>query len=439
MFGRIQLRLMLGYVGIFALILVFFGTIVVLGFSRQLSARQDNLLVREANSLARAPSGQGELAGRGGGVDRGEFSWARVAPDGRLLAGDASAAPSGLPNPALVRRAARQRSTLTTTTKGKEDGTRVVSTPVIRSGKVVAVVQVAQSLRETHDTIAKLLLVLVPIGAASLALSAIGGLFMSTRAIKPARDAFERQRAFVADASHELKTPLTLIRADAQVASRAPLDEDVRKLLEHQLSETNRMNRLLSSLLLLARLDAGKLPVVREPFDLAEVISGTANRFGTRASAGDVSLEVKIAEDLWASGDRERTGQVLAALVDNALEHTPRGGRIILTGRQEGDWSEARVSDTGPGISPESLSHIFDRFYRSEDARSREVGGTGLGLTIARDLARAQGGDLTVENAQGRGQSSGAVFRLSLPSSHREDAVASKDELTGGIKRYRRR
>ncbi len=437
MFDRIQLRLMLGYVGIFALLLVFFGTIVVLGFSRQLSARQDTLLIREARSLSRASSNRGVPADGGGGTDQGEFSWARISPDGHLLDRGASASSSGLPNLDLARRAVRQRDTLATTTKENEDGTRVVSAPVVRSGKVVAVVQVAQSLQGIHDTIAKLLLVLVPIGVASLALSAIGGLFMSTRAIKPARDAFERQRAFVADASHELKTPLTLIRADAQVASRAPLEEDVRKLLDHQLSETDRMNGLLSNLLLLARLDAGRLAVAREPFDLAEVISETANRFETRASARNISLEVEIAgDDLWVRSDKERTGQVLAALVDNALEHTPKGGYITLTGHREGNWSEARVSDTGPGISPENLPHIFDRFYRSEDARSRETGGAGLGLAIARDLARAQGGDLTAENAQGRG----AVFRLYVSSSYRESAdLALKDKLTDYLKKIRRR
>ena len=431
MFGRVQLRLMFGYMGIFALLLIFFGTVVVLGFSRQLSARQDNLLIQEARSLSRTSSNQGVPADGGGGTDQGEFSWARVAPDGHLLDRGASAASSGLPNLALVRRVARQKDTLTTTTKENEDGTRVVSTPVVRSGKVVAVVQVAQSLQEIHDTIAKLLLVLIPIGVASLALSAIGGFFMSTRAIKPARDAFERQRAFVADASHELKTPLTLIRADAQVASRAPLEEDVRKLLDHQLSETDRMNVLLSNLLLLARLDAGGLAVARELFDLAEVISETASRFETRAAAKNISLEVKIAGDLRISGDGERTGQILASLVDNALEHTPKGGCITLTGRREGNRSEARVSDTGPGISGENLPHIFDRFYRSEDARSREAVGAGLGLAIARDLARTQGGDLTAENAHGRG----AIFRLRFPS-HRENAdLTPKDKLANYLEK----
>jgi len=100
------------------------------------------------------------------------------------------------------------------------------------------------------------------------------------------------------------------------------------------------------------------------------------------------------------------------AVLDNALRHTPSGGRITIEGKPSDNWAEALISDSGPGIAPEHLPHLFDRFYRAEAARTREEGGTGLGLTIARDLARAQGGDLMANSSQ----AGGAVFRLKLPA-----------------------
>jgi signal transduction histidine kinase len=264
-----------------------------------------------------------------------------------------------------------------------------------------------------RETVNRLIFVLVPIGLVAIGLATVGGLFMSGRAMRPVQSAFEKQHKFIGDASHELKTPLTLIRADAEVVTRDPANPRAQKLINHLLDETDRMNTLLSDLLILARLDAGELALTRQPFNLAEVLTEIADRFSALATAEGVHLEVEIYGKLPASGDRERTSQVLVALLDNALRYTPSGGRITIEGKLSDDWVEALVSDTGPGIAPEHLPRIFDRFYRAEEARTREEGGTGLGLAIARDLARAQGGDLTVSDTQ----EGGAVFRLKLPAS----------------------
>ncbi len=137
-----------------------------------------------------------------------------------------------------------------------------------------------------------------------------------------------------------------------------------------------------------------------------------AERFKARAADKGVQLEVRSTGELPVRGDRERTGQILAVLLDNAVKCTPSGGRVTVEGRQLGRWTEARVTDTGPGIAPEHLPRVFDRFYKIEAARTRGAGGgTGLGLAIARELARAQKGDLEAESAVDRG----AVFRLRLP------------------------
>jgi len=234
--------------------------------------------------------------------------------------------------------------------------------------------------------------------------------------MRPVRDAFERQRAFIADASHELKTPLTLIRADAEVLSRGAKDPDDAELFDDLLGETDRMSALLSDLLTLARLDAGKLAVAREPFSLAAVITESTERFAARAGAEGKRLEVRLDDPesgkLLALGDPERAAQVLAALLDNALRFVPQGGLITIEGREaDRGRVEAAVADTGPGVPPEDLPHVFDRFYRAEEARTRKGGGTGLGLAIARDLARAQSGNLSAENTP-----DGARFTLTIPA-----------------------
>ncbi|MBA3473196.1 MAG: two-component sensor histidine kinase, partial [Rubrobacter sp.] len=162
----------------------------------------------------------------------------------------------------------------------------------------------------------------------------------------------------------------------------------------------------------LARLDADRLDVEEKPFDLSVVAAETAGRFLTRAAAEGVRLEVYVPDQLPVRGDPGSTSQILAALLDNAIRYTPKGGDVTVRARQlDDDRAEASVEDTGPGIPTERLPRIFDRFYRAEAARTRAGGGSGLGLSIARALANAQDGDLTAENADG----GGAAFRLKLP------------------------
>ena len=176
------------------------------------------------------------------------------------------------------------------------------------------------------------------------------------------------------------------------------------------------MAAILSDLLLVARLDAGKLGVADKPFDLSGVLQEAAERFGPRAAAKEIRLDVLAPDELPARGDAKRTGQILAALLDNAVRFTPPGGVIAVKGRSRDRWAEASVTDTGPGIPLEHLPRVFDRFYRADAARTRgeATGGTGLGLAIGRELARAQGGDLLAENAKGE-EAGGANLRLSLP------------------------
>src|ERR687897_733990 len=409
-------RLTLGYVSILALILIVFGVLMVFLFREQAYAQQDELLLQVAKSKA-----ESLLAGREEAFiptpGQPYAAWAEVEPDGRL------SRPSSAPAAVLdllveehARRAVRDREPSLATVDGHEGDLRVASFSVVREGKVVAVIQTGQLRQEVQGNVNRLILILLPAGLVALMLAGVGGLFMSRRAMRPVRESFEKQRTFVADASHELKSPLSLVKINAEVLLRDPYVPDAREILEYQLSEIDRMNVLLTDLLTLARLDAGKLAVGQEPFDLATAISETAERFLARAFAEGKKLEVRHSGKIPAWGDKGRTGQILADLLDNAFRFTPPGGLITVEGRAREGRAEATITDTGPGIPAEQLSRIFDRFYRVEAARTREGGGTGLGLAIARDLARAQGGELTAGNARTGEASGGASFTLTLPA-----------------------
>ncbi len=422
MLDRIRRRLTMGYVGILALILILFGLIVVVSFWRQVAARQDELLAQKAEAEASSLLIGGDAYAGIKATAESDIAVVAVPPDGStgvdFLDLGSSASSLGLPFGELARKAGQEERMVSETVDGPDGPVRVVSVPLFGDSEfgdseVLAVIQAAQSRQIVWGTVNRLVFVLVPVGLLALLLSSVGGLYMSRRAMRPVRNAFDRQRVFVADASHELKTPLTLIRADAEVLSRGLTDADQRELADDLLGETDRMNATLSDLLLLTRLDAGKLTVSREPFGLAPVMAETADRFAARAAAEGIRLEVDAPGKLVTLGDPERTGQILAALLDNALRFTPRGGRVTVTGRLANGQVEASVTDTGPGIPTEHLPRVFDRFYRVEAARTRAGGGTGLGLAIARDLARAQGGELLAANTA---QNGGASFTLVLPA-----------------------
>ena len=414
MLERMRWRLTLGYAGIFALILFILAAAAVAGFSRELTNQQDTLLTQEAKDQTRnlLDGEHREVLAEGSA----EYSWVALDSKGHVTNRDPTAATLGtlgLPSKDLAEQALGEVGGVSATIRGPQGRVRVVSMPMRESGEVVGVIQYARSLEGVQQTIGRLVLVLLPLALGGLGAALLGGRFMAGRAMRPARESFERQRAFIADASHELKTPLTLIRADAEVVLfRGSLNGEDRNLVEHALAETDRMDEVLSDLLLVARLDAGKVDLARKPFDLARVLSEEAGRFGVRAADKEVRLEVRVPGDLPARGDSKRTRQIIAVLLDNAVRFAPPAGSIAVSGRLHERWVEASVTDTGPGISPEHLPRIFDRFYRDETSRTRgKSAGTGLGLAIARDLAMAQGGDLGAESAK----DGGATFRLRLP------------------------
>jgi signal transduction histidine kinase len=225
------------------------------------------------------------------------------------------------------------------------------------------------------------------------------------------QQAFATQRQFLADASHELRSPLTAIRANVETVRRGldadPVDRDeTLRIVER---EVDRMGRLVDDLLTLARADAGQEPL-RERLALDALLLEVYHQ--QRALAGPVRLTLGEFEPVEIEGDPDRIKQLLLNLVDNALRHTPAGGAVTLDLSRGEREAIIRVRDTGAGIAPEHLPHIFERFYRIDSARSREAGGTGLGLAISREIAEAHGGRIEVESAVG----AGATFIVILPA-----------------------
>ena len=223
--------------------------------------------------------------------------------------------------------------------------------------------------------------------------------------------AFQRQQRFTADASHELRTPLAVIRSLAEIALTSPRDEAYdTKTYSSICEESERLTRLVESLLTLARADEGHLPML-VGVDLDEVAMDAAARIVERARRQNVTLSIVPSDGSEVRGDSSLLTQLVLNLLDNALRHTSGGGRITLSVAPADDGVTLAVTDTGSGIPAENLPRLFERFYRVDQARSRSVGGFGLGLAICEWIARVHDGKLTVESEVGVG----TTFRLWLP------------------------
>jgi signal transduction histidine kinase len=236
---------------------------------------------------------------------------------------------------------------------------------------------------------------------------------------------FERERRFVADAGHELRTPLAVVRTELEGALKAGgHDRDVHAALVSALEECEHLSRLADDLLIMARAAEGGLPVRPEPLPAAQLLDGVRNRFTDRAAEHGRAITVEPVGDLTVHADPLRLVQALGNLADNALRHGR--GEIRLAAHPQTGGVTLKVSDQGPGFAPDIAGRAFERFARGDAARTR--GGTGLGLAIVRAIAEAHGGSASVD---------GATVRLWLPSqeplSPRPDDPARRfPELTGG-------
>jgi signal transduction histidine kinase len=232
--------------------------------------------------------------------------------------------------------------------------------------------------------------------------------------IKRVQESQQSQRDFLANATHELKTPLTSIQGFAQAiidgAVTAP--EALHQAASIIFDEADRMHRIVMDLLSLARLEAGTAGLSKEPVDLGQLLHGVADRFTIQARQANIKLQENLAKSPVCTGDADRLAQVFTNLIDNAIKFTPSGGVVTLSLDTNNGSAQVRVSDTGIGIAPEDQKRVFERFYQAD--RSRRGGGgrgAGLGLAIARQIVLAHGGKIWVGSTLGKG----STFAVTLP------------------------
>jgi heavy metal sensor kinase len=232
------------------------------------------------------------------------------------------------------------------------------------------------------------------------------------RMIERLGESFQHIHRFSADASHELRTPLTILRGELEAAVQQPqITPELRETLGSALEETERLSRIVESLMAIARLDAGEARVERAHFDLGELTNITTDQMRLLAEDKNIALRCEAKQHVRVEGDRSRLKQVIVNLVDNAIKYTPAGGHVGVKVYTSNGFGVLEVNDNGMGIPAEALPHIFERFYRVDKARSRQMGGAGLGLSIIKAIVTAHGGQVKVESVEGKG----SRFLVELP------------------------
>lgn len=479
----IRARLTLWFTGILAATLILLGGVSYVLLMRGLWQDVDATLEGVAKTVARAADGRqadilppdmDEVLRRFFGPSFTERFYQFLDPRGRLDPRRPRFGDEPLHiNPKALKDAEDGYATFETVPGNGRFPIRVITFPVAQHGQMVNVLQVGMSLEGLYMARQHFLWTLAALVPLALVLGGTGGWLLARRALRPVDQmtrttrrieaehlaqrlegaevddelgrlartlnemlarleaAFAQVRRFSADASHELKTPLTVLRGEIEVALRNPRDSaEYQRVLTSVLEEVESMTLLVDDLLLLARADAGALRWDVTPVELDRLVEEVAKEGEILGRGKQVQVKIQELEPLVVQGDGPRLKQLLRNLVDNGVKYTPSGGHVTLALRAVGrevppepnstfdirhskspDWAEIEVRDTGIGIPSEALPRIFERFYRVDPARSRETGGAGLGLCIAKTIAEAHGGRIEVQSGPGPG----STFTLLLP------------------------
>lgn len=420
MFSAARWRLTTVFTAVLVVILVVSGVVVYATTRSTLMDRVDSDLrervYRDQDFLTRPPfdrfpndmMGSGQVGPDSRRFEPEGYFYALVDTDGAVLAGSSYLDINGLASSATLTRALDNGDAYAQTRSSQGRAQRVYVVRVEMVGESAAFLQIGRSIASEEGALSQLRTVLLAVLGIAVAPSLVGGYLLSGRALRPIKAAVDSQRTFVADASHELRTPVAVVRTNAELLERhiafpRGVSADDAVTVADILSESERLGKMVDQMLTLAQADAGQSPRLSEDVALNEVAENVGRSMNALAVSRGIALRTRIEGRVEVRGDRERLRELLVILVDNAIKYTEPGGRVELALRRKHRSGIMAVSDTGHGIPVKSLPHIFDRFYRVDKARSRESGGTGLGLSIARQIVDTHGGTIGVQSELGKG------------------------------------
>jgi signal transduction histidine kinase len=291
--------------------------------------------------------------------------------------------------------------------------------PIVIQNKRAGYYMVAKDVTVAYETLDNLERILIISLLAGTLLSFVVGHWLAGRSLKPIKQAYDSKQDFLANASHELKTPLSVIMLSTEtLEGEIPPEEAFqRQIVAGIKDEAVKMSELVSHLLYLARKDSHHMLKDRETLNLSGLVESELKRFDGMASQKKISIGSSIIPGIHISGDRKLLASVIGILVDNAIKYTPENGKVLVelsqTVLKNQSDIQLSVKDTGVGIPVNELDHIFERFYRLETSRSKETGGTGLGLAIAKEIVEEHGGSIKVNSIEKVGTTFVVSFHMS--------------------------
>jgi len=244
---------------------------------------------------------------------------------------------------------------------------------------------------------------LILIGFISLIILLLISIYLTNKSIIPIKETFEKQKQFIADASHELKTPLAIIKTNTSLILSHP-DSTIKsqsKWINYINSQTDRMSELISEMLSLAKMDTAENQLPLSPINVSKVIESMILMFDAVIYENNIELETNISKNLFINGDKESLKKLFSIIMDNAIKYTDKNGNITVSLFPEKNKVKMIIRNTGEGIAPENLERIFERFYRVDSSRDRETGGYGLGLSIANSIVKQHKGKIYAKSKVG--------------------------------------
>ena len=406
MFRNARIRLTLWYAAVFSPILLVLAVAAYIAMGHALNAQAEDSIhslvddwrVRAVNILSQNTATTPDPRFRG--ATAGVFL-IFVRPDGSVAALSRDVTPSTLLKGGIASKAI-ESGDIEQTVSIEGERVRLYGTPIYRDQEVIGALVGGRSLSQADALVRDAALVLGGVVVVGLVLCLGAGYLLADRALRPIAAAYQRQRMFVADASHELRSPIAVIRAAADLLMREDLPRETKHSIEEIRDVADEAGRLVDRLLDLARAQAQRSGATETSIDLAEAVRHELDRMLPLLTGHDTTVTTNL-ESAPAYITSSEAYRILRALLENVLAHTPRGTTVRISTRSDGRRSHLVVEDNGPGVSPSLFEKIFERFARGGDGSRSPGEGTGLGLAIVREIARRRNGTTHASTAGRRG------------------------------------